>query len=82
MLKKKWCVLRQGTKFICLFLEECSDVLPGLEIIYFLKYVLESALWSYSQLASEKDMDLELVQCNLIILYKKATANHYGPSQY
>lgn len=72
-------MLRQGTMFICLFLEECSDVLPGLEIIYFLKYVLESVLWSYSQLASEKDMDLELVQGNLINLIQKSNSQPLWP---
>lgn len=72
-------MLRQGTRFICLFLEECSDVLPGLEIIYFLKYVLESVLWSYSQLASEKDMDLELVQGNLINLIQKSNSQPLWP---
>lgn len=46
-------------------------MLPGLEIIYFLKYFLESVLWSYSQLALEKDMHLELVQSNLITYTKK-----------
>lgn len=72
-------MLRQGTRFICLFLEECSDVLPGLEIIYFLKYVLESVLWSYSQLASEKDTDLELVQGNLINLIQKSNSQPLWP---
>lgn len=72
-------MLKQETKFICLFLEECSDVLPGLEIIYFLKYVLESVLWSYSQLASEKDTYLELVQGNLINLIQKSNSQLLWP---
>lgn len=75
-------MLRQGTKLICLFLLERNDMLPGLDIIYFLKYFLKSVLWSHSQLASEKDMGLEPVQSNLINLIQKGTANHYGPSQY
>lgn len=72
-------MLRQGTKFICLFLEECSDVPPHLEIIYFLKYILESVLWSYSQLASEKDTYLELVQGNLINLIQKSNSQPLWP---
>lgn len=55
-------------------------MLPGLDIIYFLKYFLESVLWSYSQLASEKDMDLELVQSNLINLsYTKSNSQPLWP---
>lgn len=54
-------------------------MLPGLEIIYFLKYFLESVLWSFSQLASEKDMDLELVQSNLINLTQKSNSQPLWP---
>lgn len=46
---------------------------------YFLKYFLESVLWSYSQLASEKDMDLELVQGNLINFIQKSNSQPLWP---
>lgn len=36
-------------------------------------------LWSYSQLASEKDMDLELIQSNLINLIQKSNSQPLRP---
>lgn len=47
---------------------------------YLLSEILfRSLLWSYSQLASEKGMDLELVQSNLINLIQKSNSQPLQP---